>query len=341
MSDGERITLGHGAGGRLTQRLIREIFLPAYGNPLLDELGDAALAPDPQGALALTTDGFVVSPLFFPGGDIGSLAVNGTVNDLAVAGARPLWLTLAAIIEEGLPLEDLRRVAASVRRAAAGAGVAVVAGDTKVVERGKGDGLFLVSAGVGRRRPDHPRADRGTQPGDVILVSGPVGDHGAVILSARRGIELESPLQSDCAPVTPLVDALFAAGVAPLFLRDPTRGGLGGVLCDLAGADLDMPRLGVLVDEEALPIRPEVAAICEITGVDPLLLACEGRVVAVVEVAQTETALAAWRALPAGSGAARIGVLTSEGAGRVALRNGWGGRRVLLRPLADPLPRIC
>ncbi|MFA7331240.1 MAG: hydrogenase expression/formation protein HypE [Candidatus Delongbacteria bacterium] len=340
MSESECVTLGHGAGGRLTRRLVEEILLPAYGNPWLAPLGDSALL-EPVGRLAFTSDGYVVTPRFFPGGDIGSLAVNGTVNDLAVAGATPLYLSLALILEEGLPLDELRRVAASVGVAARRAGVTVVTGDTKVVEHGQGDGLYLVSSGIGRLRPNHPRADRGPAAGDAILVSGPVGDHGAVILSLRRGIELESPLHSDCAPVTPLVDALFAAGVAPLFLRDPTRGGLGGVLSDLAGEEQARPAYGVEVEEARIPLHAATAAICEITGVDPLLLACEGRVVVVVEAADIPRALAAWRALPAGAGAECVGRLTTEHPGQVVLRNALGGRRALLRPSADPLPRIC
>jgi len=338
---GERITLGHGAGGRLTHALIRDLFAAELGNPWLEPLGDAAICPLPGERIALTTDGFVVSPLFFPGGDIGSLAVNGTVNDLAVAGARPRYLTLGAILEEGLPLNDLRRVTASVAAAARAAGVAVVAGDTKVVEKGKGDGIFLTTAGTGVVRAGHPRADRPPRAGDAVLVSGPVGDHGAVILAARRGIGLESDLVSDCAPVTPLVDALFDAGVAPLFLRDPTRGGLAGVLADLAGEDAPEPAHGVEVEEASIPVRAAVQAIAEITGVDPLLLACEGRVVAVVEAGDVARALAAWRALPGGAEAACCGSLTADHPGRVRLRTRYGGSRIVLRPTADPLPRIC
>jgi hydrogenase expression/formation protein HypE len=341
MSDEARITLGHGAGGRLTQRLIREVFVPALGNPLLNPLDDAAVCAEPGGQIALTTDGFVVSPLFFPGGDIGSLAVNGTVNDLAVSGARPFYLTLAAILEEGLPIADLRAVVASIAEAAQRAGVAVVAGDTKVVERGKGDGIFLVTSGVGVAHPKGPRSERPPVDGDLILVSGPVGDHGAVILSLRREIGLESGLVSDCAPVTSLVFSLLDGGIEPRFLRDPTRGGLAGVLSDLAGEDGPSPRLGVEVEEARLPVRPPVRAICEITGVDPLQLACEGRVVAAIGPAEAERALALWKAQPSGSEAAIIGCLTSAHPGRVVVKTRYGGARVLLRPTADPLPRIC
>ncbi|OPY68563.1 MAG: Hydrogenase expression/formation protein HypE [Syntrophorhabdus sp. PtaU1.Bin002] len=373
-----RITLGHGAGGRLTHALVRDLFAARLGNPLLSPLGDAALCPEPGGRIALTTDSFVVDPLFFPGGDIGSLAVNGTVNDLAVAGARPLWLTLGAILEEGLPLADLERIVDSLAAAARVAGVAIVAGDTKVVERGKGDGAFLNTAGVGVLRDGYPRADRGPAPGDAVLVSGPLGDHGAVIVARRRGLDLQVDLASDCAPVTPLVDALFAAGVAPLFMRDPTRGGLAGVLADLAemgaagggaasaagaagsvemaggmagnaaavagpgGAASAQPRpFGVHVDEAAVPLRPAVAALGAITGIDPWHLACEGRVVAVVAAADAERALAAWRAAPGGEAAARIGELTAARPGQAVVATPYGGARLLLRPTAELLPRIC
>lgn len=332
-----RITLGHGSGGRLTLDLIKGLFAPLLSNRFLEPLGDAAICPDPGGRIALTTDSFVVQPLFFAGGDIGSLAVNGTVNDLAVAGARPLYLTLGVILEEGLLFADLKRVAASIAEAAARAGVQVVTGDTKVVERGKGDGIFLNTAGVGVVRPGYPRTDRGPAPGDAILVSGPLGDHGAVILAARHGLLPGPGLVSDCAPVTPLVDALFEAGIAPLFLRDPTRGGLASVLADLA----EIPGDGVRVEEAAVPLRPAVETVCAITGVDPWHLACEGRVVAVVAAEDAERALAAWRAVPGGEDAARVGSLIADSPGRVVLVTRYGGARLLLRPSAELLPRIC
>ena len=338
MADGDpRITLGHGSGGRLTLELVRQLFAPILANRYLEPLGDAALCPDPGGRIALTTDSFVVQPLFFAGGDIGSLAVNGTVNDLAVAGARPLYLTLGVILEEGLPIADLERVVASIGAAAAEAHVAVVTGDTKVVERGKGDGIFLNTAGVGVVRPGYPRTDRGPAPGDAILVSGPLGDHGAVILAARHGLIPGPGLVSDCAPVTSLVDALFEAGIVPLFLRDPTRGGLAGVLADLA----EIPGSGVRVEEGAVPLRPSVETVCAITGIDPWHLACEGRVVGVVAAEDADRAVAAWRAVPGGEEAARIGFLTADSPERVVLVTRYGGARLLLRPSAELLPRIC
>lgn len=335
--EGPRITLGHGSGGRLTLELVKGLFAPCLANRFLEPLGDAAICPDPGGRIAFTTDSFVVQPLFFAGGDIGSLAVNGTVNDLAVAGARPLYLSLGVILEEGFALAELQCVAASIAEAAIRADVQVVTGDTKVVERGKGDGVFLNTAGVGVLRSGYPRTDRGPAPGDAILVSGPLGDHGAVILAARHGLIPGPGLASDCAPVTPLIDALFAAGIAPLFMRDPTRGGLAGVLADLA----ESPGNSVRVEETTVPIRPAVDTICAITGVDPWHLACEGRVVAVVAADQVERALAAWRAVPGGEAAARIGCLDADSPGRVVLVTRYGGARLLLRPSAELLPRIC
>lgn len=332
----DRITLGHGSGGLLTHELVRDLFARAFSNPLLDPLDDGAVLPAPGGPLALTTDGFVVSPLEFAGGDIGSLAIHGTVNDLAVSGARPQHIALAAILEEGLDRGLLERVVRSAAEAARTAGVVVVTGDTKVVQRGKGDGIYLTTTGVGPLRPGFPRRDRGPGPGDEVLVSGPVGDHGAVILAARSGVDLRTSLTSDCAPVTGLVDALFDVGVVPLFLRDPTRGGLATLLCDLA----DTACCEVTVTEEALPVRTQTATICDLVGVDPLHLACEGRVVAVVEKAHAAAALAAWQRLEAGAEARAVGSL-DDGPCRVVLRTRYGGARTLLRPTAELLPRIC
>ena len=330
------IQLGHGSGGLWTNDLVRAVFLKHFDNEFLRPLGDAAHLPALDGRLAMTTDSFVVSPLFFPGGDIGSLAVNGTVNDLAVGGAVPRFLTCGVILEEGLALADLDRAAASMAAAARAAGVLIVAGDTKVVERGKGDGIFVNTAGLGILRPDWPPV-RGPHAGDTVLVSGTVGDHGAVVLSARSGVELSSALTSDCAPVFELVDALFTAGITPLFLRDPTRGGLAGVLHELASD----AALEVRVEEAALPVRADVAAVCDVLGVDPLHLANEGKVVAVVPGDQADRALAAWRARADGRDAAILGTLGGDRPGRVTLRTRYGGGRILDRPVAEPLPRIC
>jgi hydrogenase expression/formation protein HypE len=332
-----RITLGHGSGGLLTHELVRDLFARAFANPLLDPLDDGAILPAPGGPLAMTTDAFVVSPLEFSGGDIGSLAINGTVNDLAVSGARPQHIALAAILEEGLDRALLERLGRSAAEAARRAGVVVVTGDTKVVERGKGDGVYLTTTGVGPLRPGFPRTDRGPRPGDVVLVSGPVGDHGAVILAARSGVGLQTSLASDCAPVTDLVEALFEADAVPLFLRDPTRGGLATLLCDLAEAG----GCEVTVEEADLPLRTETSTLCDIVGVDPLHLACEGRVVAVVEAHRAGAALSAWRAMESGAGARAIGEVREATLPRVVLRTRYGGARTMLRPTAELLPRIC
>ncbi len=331
------ITLGHGSGGLLTHELVRDLFVRAFSNPLLDPLDDGAILPAPGGPLVLTTDAFVVSPLEFSGGDIGSLAINGTVNDLAVSGARPQHIALAAILEEGLDRALLERVVHSAAQAARRAGVVVVTGDTKVVERGKGDGVYLTTTGVGPLRPGFPRTDRSPQPGDVVLVSGDVGDHGAVILAARTGVDLQTSLESDCGPVTDLVAALFEVDAVPLFLRDPTRGGLATLLCDLAEAG----GCEVSVNETDLPLRTETSTICDIVGTDPLHLACEGRVVAVVEAGRAQDALHAWRALPSGAGAQAIGELRDARGARVVLRTRYGGARTIGRPTAELLPRIC
>ncbi len=341
MSDPEpRIELAHGGGGQRTLELVREVFARALSNPALDALDDGALLPDPGGRLAVSTDGFVVRPRAFPGGDIGALAIHGTVNDLAVSGAIPRYLTLGAILEEGLPLAELRAVVASAAAAARACGVEVVAGDTKVVERGHGDGIYLTTTGIGVLRDGFPPA-AWPGPGDVLLVSGPVGDHGAVILAARMELDVGT-LRSDCAPVTGLVGALVEAGVAPTFLRDPTRGGLGVALCDLAeDAGPAGAPLAVEVEEDSIPVREQVAAVGEITGVDPLFLACEGRVLAAVPGAHAEAALAAWRARPDGADAAIVGRIGEDHRGRAVIHTRFGGRRTVLRPSGEQLPRIC
>ncbi len=333
----ERVTLGHGGGGQLTLDLVRDVFAARLGNPALDALDDAAPL-DGLGPLVMTTDSFVVSPLRFPGGDIGTLAVCGTVNDLAVAGSVPRYLTLGAILEEGLELELLEGVVASIAAAAAEARVQVVAGDTKVVERGKGDGIYLNTAGVGVLRDAWRDGAPAPAPGDAVLVSGPVGDHGAVILAGRLGIDPGADLASDCGIVTPWVDALFDAGVIPRFLRDPTRGGVAGVLCDLAEDGSRELRVG----EGAIPVSAGAATVCELAGVEPLQLACEGRVVAVVAADDAARALELWRAVPGGAQAAVIGALGDPRRdARVVIETPYGGERLLVRPAADPLPRIC
>jgi hydrogenase expression/formation protein HypE len=325
----ELITLAHGSGGKSTHMLVEQLFLEELRNPVLEELGDAAVAD----GLAFTTDSFVVKPLFFPGGDIGELAVNGTVNDLAVAGAEPFWLSAGFVLEEGLPLEDLRRIAASMASAAEAAGVAIVAGDTKVVERGSADGLFITTAGVGRMR-----ATFGVpQAGDRVLVSGTLGDHGFAVLVARGDLKLESALESDTAPVHELAGTLVELGQALRWMRDPTRGGLATTLNELAAAT----GLSVRLDEAALPIRPEVAGAAEILGIDPLYVANEGKLVAVVAPEIADAALAALQANELGRDAALIGELAADEPGLVLLHTAFGGSRVVDMLVGDPLPRIC
>jgi hydrogenase expression/formation protein HypE len=331
------VTLGHGSGGRLTRDLVETVFLRALANPLLDTACDSAILPPVDGRLAMTTDGFVVSPLFFEGGDIGSLAVNGTVNDLVVAGAVPLYLSASFVLEEGLPIADLERIAASMAAAAVAAGVRVVTGDTKVVERGHGDGVYVSTAGIGRLRDSPPAGASAAAEGDVVIVSGPVGDHGAVIAAHRTGLDVEGGLKSDCGPVAGLVEALYAAGVRPRFLRDPTRGGLATVLAELS-ASAGRP---VEIREDSVPVREGVAAVCEVLGLDPLYLACEGRVVAVVPPDQADAAVAALRSRPEGGLAVAIGRIAPAGSGPVVLLTRYGGRRLYDILASDPLPRIC
>lgn len=334
----ERVLLAHGSGGILTARLIEELIVPAFRNPALEALDDQAVLPvGGVERLAFTTDSYVVTPLFFPGGDIGELAVNGTVNDLAVGGARPLALSLAFILEEGLPLSELRRVIASARAAAERVGVPIVTGDTKVVGHGSGDKIFINTSGVGAVGAGLDLSARRVRPGDAVLLSGTIGDHGATILAQREGLALDGELRSDTAPLHELCAALLAAAPDTHAMRDPTRGGLATVLVEIAARQ----GLGMDIDERAVPVREAVRGACEIYGLDPLLLANEGKVVAFVPEASADRALAALRAHPLGREAARIGRVTDDGAGLVTLRTPLGGRRILDLPYAEPLPRIC
>lgn len=326
------ITLDYGSGGKKTAALIDEIIVPALGNAALNSLGDGAVL---EGGLAFSTDSFVVSPLFFPGGDIGKLSVCGTVNDLAMCGAEPKYLSLALIIEEGLPAEDLRRVVASIKSAAEAAGVQVVTGDTKAVERGRGDGLYINTAGIGLVKYPGLGPDK-MRPGDAVLLSGTAGDHGAAVMLARDGL-MEGEIRSDCAALNGLAFALLDSGAQVRVLRDPTRGGVATTLCEFA----ESAKLGIELDEAAIPVRRDVSAACALLGLDPLYCANEGKMLAVVAPEDAQAALAALRSRPEGENAAIIGRVTVERPGRVALRTAAGGARLLQKLAGAQLPRIC
>jgi hydrogenase expression/formation protein HypE len=334
----DAVLLGHGSGGRMTAELLRDLFLPALGNPVLNCLGDSAVFDAAGLRLAFTTDAFVVSPLRFPGGDLGSLAVHGTINDLAVAGARPLALSAAFILEEGYPLAALRGLVESMRAAAHAAEIAVVAADTKVVERGKGDGVYLTTSGIGVVPSGVDLAPAHARPGDAVLVSGPIGDHGIAVLSAREGLAFSTEVTSDSAALHHLVGALLTSGAAVRCLRDPTRGGVATVANELAVA----AGLAITLDEPAVPVRPGVRAACEMLGLDPLYVACEGRLLALVAGADADRALAALRAHPLGAEAALIGrVDPADGGAPVRLRTAFGSTRALGVLPGAQLPRIC
>lgn len=337
LQDYPRITLAHGGGGRLSAELVEHLFLPHFGNAWLAPLADAARFPAPGNRLSMTTDSFVVHPLFFPGGSVGELAVHGTVNDLAMSGARPLYLTAGFILEEGLPLETLARIVERMAQAAAAAGVAIVAGDTKVVEQGRGDGCYITTTGLGVVAPDCDVDPRHARPGDAILVSGPLGNHGIAVLSVREGLEFESPIVSDTAPLAELVAEMLAAVPTIRVLRDPTRGGLAATLNEIAARS----GTGVVVEEPLIPVDPEVLAACEILGLDPLLVANEGKLVAVVPAERAELLLACMRRHPLGRHAAQVGTIVDDHPGQVVLATKLGARRLLPLPLGEQLPRIC
>jgi hydrogenase expression/formation protein HypE len=327
-----QITMAHGAGGKATQTLVEGLFAPAFG---IAELGDAAIL---DAGIALTTDSFVVKPIRFPGGSIGDLAVNGTVNDLAVAGARPLALTLSLVLEEGLAAEDLRAEVEAIADAAAVAGVHVVAGDTKVVERGRCDSMYICTTGVGRLDPRAQLSPSALRPGDRIIVSGPVGEHGTAIMLARGEFELAAAIESDTQSLWPAVDALLdAAGSSLRCIRDATRGGVASVLNELARAS----GVAVVVREAAVPVHPAVTGACEILGIDPMYVANEGRLVAFVSPDAADDALAALVAVPGCAEAAEIGEVKTDPAGLVLVETAFGGRRVMDMLVGDPLPRIC
>jgi hydrogenase expression/formation protein HypE len=338
----ERILLGHGSGGRLSADLIRSVFLPVFDDPVLAELEDQAVVglgdrPAGEPRIAITTDSFVVRPLFFPGGDIGKLAVHGTVNDLAVGGAKPLFLSAAFILEEGFPVGDLERITGSMSDACREAGVSLVTADTKVVDRGKGDGVYITTTGFGVVPDGRRPSIRSAQPGDRVLVSGTIGDHGMAVMSVREGLEFETALASDTAPLTGLVDVMLQACPHIRCMRDPTRGGLSSALNELAEAS----RVGVVLDEAAIPLRPEVHAACEMLGLDPLYVANEGKLIAVVPDEDAARVLSAMRDHPLGQNAAEIGRIVGDHPGTVVQKSLIGGERVVMMLAADQLPRIC
>lgn len=335
-----RIDMGHGAGGRASAQLIEELFLAAFDNEWLRQGNDGASLELPTGAgrLVMATDGHVVSPLFFPGGDVGCLSVHGTINDVAMMGARPLYLSASFIIEEGFPLADLKRIVDSMAAAARAAGVPVVSGDTKVVEQGKGDGVFISTTGIGWLAPGVELSGAHARPGDVILLSGTIGDHGVAVLSKRESLEFETSIESDTVALHGLVATMLAAAPAGLrALRDPTRGGLATTLNEIARQS----GVGMLLDEAAIPVRAQVDAACELLGLDPLYVANEGKLIAVCAPAAAEAVLAAMRAHPQGAQAVRIGTVHEDPHHFVQMDTRFGGRRVVDWLSGEQLPRIC
>jgi hydrogenase expression/formation protein HypE len=332
-----RIVMGHGGGGQLTRDLIEHLFAPAFLELSLDASSDAATLPIETRQIVVTTDSFVVRPLFFPGGCIGSLAVHGTVNDLAMRGARPRYLTVGFILEEGLPLATLASIVRAMAEAARHAGVAIVTGDTKVVERGHGDGCYINMAGIGELLTDQMIAPHMAKPGDAILINGTVGDHGMAILSRREGLEFESPIVSDSAALHDLVRVMLETQGEVHVLRDPTRGGIAAAVNEIA----DASEVGMELDEQAIPVNTAVQAACEILGLDPLLVANEGKLLAVVPERDAERILAAMHKHPLGVHATRIGTVTADHPRMTVMRTAIGTARVLPTPIGEQLPRIC
>src|SRR5262245_23399996 len=335
--DHKTIVLGHGSGGRLTHQLLQKMILPAFLNPALETQHDGAVLSVKEGRLAFSTDSYVVKPIFFPGGDIGDLAVNGTVNDLSMCGAMPQYLSASFIIEEGLAMDDLWRIVRSMKRAADAAGVALVTGDTKVIDRGKGDKIFINTSGIGlvpkEVHIDPALAERG----DVIIVSGPIASHGMAIMSVREGLEFETPIESDTAPLNNLVQTILEASNAVHVLRDPTRGGVASALNEIA----ERSNVGVLIREALIPLRSEVQGACEILGLDPLYVANEGKLLAFVPPHDADRVLAAMREHPLGRDCAVIGEVVADHAGVVVMRTRIGGNRVVDMMSGEQLPRIC
>jgi hydrogenase expression/formation protein HypE len=336
ITERKNIIMGHGSGGKLTAQLVRDLFLPAFDNDILRKLDDQAVFRAGAQRLAFTTDSYVVTPIFFPGGNIGDLAVNGTVNDLAMSGAHPLFLSAAFILEEGFPLSDLSRIVESMAQAARAAGVAIVTGDTKVVNKGSADKIFITTSGVGLV-PEGVNISAGSaRPGDQILVSGSIGDHGMAVLSAREGLEFDGSIQSDTASLHNLVRTMLAAGEVHV-MRDPTRGGLGTSLCEIANSS----GMGIEIDSTQLLVREDVKAACEILGLDPLFVANEGKLLAFVEQSSAVGVLEAMRSTPEGREARLIGSVVDRHPAMVLLKTEIGGTRILDLPFTEQLPRIC
>ena len=334
----DHVTLAHGAGGKASAALVDAVFVEAFRNPTLESLGDGAVLTLPSGErIAMSTDSFVVQPRRFPGGSIGELAVHGTCNDLAMAGAVPLWLSAAFVLEEGFPITELKEIVADMAAAAANAGVQIVTGDTKVVPRGAADGVFITTTGTGLIPAGRRLAAESVRSGDKVLLSGSMGDHGMAVMLARGDLAIEADISSDTASVSPLVELLMAAAPSTRWLRDATRGGVGTVCNELAQAC----GLGVVLDEERLPLHPMVNGACELLGIDPLYVANEGKFVAVVAPEEAGAGLAALRSHPLGAEAAEVGEIVSEPAETVVLRTGFGGTRIVDMLVGDPLPRIC
>ena len=331
------ITTAHGAGGKASAALLDAVFLEAFANPVLGLMDDSAVVEVDAGRIAMTTDSYVVTPRRFPGGSIGDLAVNGTVNDLVMVGAQPAWLTAAFVLEEGLPVEELRGFVDDMAAAARAAGVTVVAGDTKVVTRGAADGLYITTAGVGMVPAGRDLSATNVVAGDRVLVSGPIGDHGIAVMLARGDLAIQADVRSDTAALNGLVESLLGATRTTRWMRDATRGGVASALNEMAVA----AGVGVALDEKAIPVRAEVTAACELLGIDPLYVANEGRLVAAVAPDEADTALEALRAHPLGAESAVIGEVVAEPPGMVTLTTGFGGARIVDLLVGDPLPRIC
>lgn len=341
LRDYPTIVMGHGGGGQMSFDLVRHMFLPLFDHAALARLGDSTVlesqAAGSKARIAISTDSFTVTPLFFPGGDIGQLAVHGTVNDLAMSGATPLWLTAGFILEEGMPMDDLGRVVTSMAAAAKAAAVHIVAGDTKVVDRGHGDGVFINTAGFGLVAENVNIGPELARPGDMILLSGTMGDHGVAVMSKREGLEFETAIQSDTAALHTLVSAMLGVTCDLHVLRDPTRGGMASALNEIARAS----NVGIEIDERAVPVRPAVQAACEMLGLDPMYVANEGKLVAVVPPTCSDAVLAAMQAHPLGRDAACIGAVVDEHPCMVTARTGIGGRRIVDMQVGELLPRIC